>query len=331
MRLNIMHHFNVQIAIDYSIEEAIFINNIYFWMDYNRKNERHYYDGRYWTYNSVKAFGGIFPYWSKDQIGRLLKKMLENGLLLKGNYNEKGLNQTLWYTLSDKSLSYMEDNSYYPSQNEEIIKPQNVLSEEKKIKESSHFAKSRNGLGQNREMGKNLNESSSQLFEVTDLPISRNRELHLAESRNDIYITDNKHTDNKLNRDNKKNKSKKEKEKELEKLFVQFKKPLEEIFEFWKNIFDKDGKTRFTEIRKEAVVNILLRYTTEEVKLAVKACAASEFHVTRGHTDLLFICKTEERFDDFLKRAKLPSRSNTRNNLTVETFKVDPKIFGELP
>ena len=50
------HSFDVELAKEYGILEAILIQNIYFWIEKNKANKKHFYDGRYWTYNSKKAF-----------------------------------------------------------------------------------------------------------------------------------------------------------------------------------------------------------------------------------------------------------------------------------
>ena len=69
-----MHMFNIEIANEYGIEEAIILQNISFWIDHNKANDKNFHDGHYWTYNSAKAFQKIFPYMSEYKIKRVLKK-----------------------------------------------------------------------------------------------------------------------------------------------------------------------------------------------------------------------------------------------------------------
>jgi hypothetical protein len=95
------HSFNVEIAIKYGVQEAIIIENIYFWIQKNKANNKHFYDGEYWTYNSVKAFNVIFPYWTERQITKILKKAEDKKLIRTGNYNEKQYDRTKWYTLTE--------------------------------------------------------------------------------------------------------------------------------------------------------------------------------------------------------------------------------------
>lgn len=98
------HSFDISIAQKYGVNVAIFLNNMVFWIQKNQANKRHFHDGRYWTYNSSRALAEIFPYWSTDQIDRLIKKCKEMGLLLTGNYNSTSYNRTNWYALTDSSL-----------------------------------------------------------------------------------------------------------------------------------------------------------------------------------------------------------------------------------
>lgn len=99
------HHFNIQIAKEYGILEAVILNNLQFWISKNIANNANYYDGSYWTYNSVKAFQDLFPYASQKQIRAVLKKLVDMGILKTGNYNKSSYDRTLWYAFTDKGLS----------------------------------------------------------------------------------------------------------------------------------------------------------------------------------------------------------------------------------
>ena len=69
------HSFDVNIAKEFGILEAILLNNLEFWIAKNEANGTNYYDGTYWTYNSTKAFNELFPYVSQRQIQNALKKL----------------------------------------------------------------------------------------------------------------------------------------------------------------------------------------------------------------------------------------------------------------
>lgn len=99
------HHFDVDIAVEYGVLESILLNHFQFWDAKNRANNVGYHDGRYWTYNSAKAFTLLFPYASEYQIRMALKHLEDAGLILTGNYNKSSYDRTTWYALSETAIS----------------------------------------------------------------------------------------------------------------------------------------------------------------------------------------------------------------------------------
>lgn len=114
------HSFDVDIATDYGIPEAIFLCNIYFWVKQNTLNKHNYFEGRYWTYNSLSAYTGLFPYMSKSTIQRAIKHLKDEGLILAGNFNNDRFNHTNYYTLTEKGLSVVSNRIHRCSQNDHI-------------------------------------------------------------------------------------------------------------------------------------------------------------------------------------------------------------------
>ena len=94
------HSFNIKIAKRFGQEGAVIIENIYFWLEKNKANNKHFHDGKYWTYNSTRAFAVLFPYWTSRQIERILKGLESNGAILAGNYNKIGYDRTKWYSIT---------------------------------------------------------------------------------------------------------------------------------------------------------------------------------------------------------------------------------------
>lgn len=99
------HVFDPDIAERYGVNEAIILHSIAFWVDINEKNERNYFDGRYWTYNSAKAFKDQFPYMSVRTIQRVLKHLIDEGLILASKFNGDSRNRTNYYALTDYGAS----------------------------------------------------------------------------------------------------------------------------------------------------------------------------------------------------------------------------------
>lgn len=105
------HRFKIALAIEFGIEAAILLDDFHFNICRNRANEKNFFDGRYWTYNSQKAYCELFPYLSRDQIRRTLKKLVDIGIIIKGNYNTNPYDRTSWYAFTDSGWSLVD--SYY--------------------------------------------------------------------------------------------------------------------------------------------------------------------------------------------------------------------------
>lgn len=103
------HSFNVEIAKKYGILEAVLLNHLWFWIKKNKANNTNYFDGNYWTYNSKKAFSELFPYASERQIDYALKKLIDCGLAITGNYNKSSYDRTLWYAITKVGYSILQN------------------------------------------------------------------------------------------------------------------------------------------------------------------------------------------------------------------------------
>jgi hypothetical protein len=104
-RLTDSHQFNVGIAQMYGVDEAILLQHLHFWIDKNEANGTNFHEGKYWTFNSAKAFTKIFPYWNAKSISRKLDNLEARGLIVSGNFNKDLRDRTKWYTLSESVQS----------------------------------------------------------------------------------------------------------------------------------------------------------------------------------------------------------------------------------
>ena len=93
--------FNEELAAEYGLNVIIFCSKIADWLKWNKVYEQNFYDGKYWTYNTLKGLTLLFPFWTLEQIRKVIKDSISAGLIVRGNYNKKGYDQTLWYTLTD--------------------------------------------------------------------------------------------------------------------------------------------------------------------------------------------------------------------------------------
>ena len=94
------HSFNVQEAVEYGVEKAILLQHIRFWVNQNQNKDTHKHEGRVWMFQSVADIKKHYPYWSGQKIGRILRDMESLGIIVSGNFNKIGYDQTKWYSLN---------------------------------------------------------------------------------------------------------------------------------------------------------------------------------------------------------------------------------------
>lgn len=91
------HSFDPEVAAKVGLNAAVIYQNIVWWAEKNAANGKHFHDGLWWTYNSVSAFGELFPYLTGKQIRTALAKLEEDGLLVSGCFNKSAYDRTKWY------------------------------------------------------------------------------------------------------------------------------------------------------------------------------------------------------------------------------------------
>lgn len=106
------HQFSSHIATQYGIEEAILIHHFYFWIKKNAANDQNFHDGRYWTYNTTKAFQELFPYMNETKIHRVLKRLVEANIIIKGQHNADRFDRTCWYAFTDEAYDVLDAGGY---------------------------------------------------------------------------------------------------------------------------------------------------------------------------------------------------------------------------
>lgn len=96
------HKFSVQVAVKHGLEAAAVLDKLQYWIDHNRANGVNLKDGRYWSYNTASAWVEQMPYFSEYAIRRILKKLCDDGILMRGNYNPSAYDRTTWYAFVDE-------------------------------------------------------------------------------------------------------------------------------------------------------------------------------------------------------------------------------------
>lgn len=109
--------FEMEIATEYGLAEAVFLHNIVFWVKTHMIQGTNYKDGRHWVFNSLSEFEEMYPFLTRNQLRRVITSLKDAGLILIGCYNKRPWDKTAWYTLSDKALALYglkeNDRGYY--------------------------------------------------------------------------------------------------------------------------------------------------------------------------------------------------------------------------
>lgn len=200
------HNFNTSFAQEYGVFEAIFINHLYFWIEKNMGNDRHFYEGRWWTYNSIPAFAKQFEYLSESQIKRIIKSLIDKKVIITGNYNKSPYDHTRWFAFNDQEKFLFHntessngrnrpiDETQGNTSSDEIVSSNIETDKETYIKpdregvfdqnaNSPRFDKSDGIEDAESNHSKNLNKSSS----VFDKHISKGFKENQKHNQDDIY------------------------------------------------------------------------------------------------------------------------------------------------
>lgn len=94
--------YSVDVAIEYGLNEAIIIQLFQFWILKNKANNNNFFNGRYWTYNSINAWQEILPHFTQMQIRRAIDNLVQKGVLIKGNFNKNKFDRTCWYAFANE-------------------------------------------------------------------------------------------------------------------------------------------------------------------------------------------------------------------------------------
>lgn len=103
--------FSMRLAEKVGFENAGFLQDIYFWMGYNKSSNTCFFNDRYWTFSTQEELCARHPYWTRKQIQRIIKNCKDSRWLLVDNYSKNPYDRTNWYSLSDEITDLIQGNS----------------------------------------------------------------------------------------------------------------------------------------------------------------------------------------------------------------------------
>jgi hypothetical protein len=172
------YSFNTSVAIQHTERGAIFLHHVAFWTQKNCANEKHYYEGHYWTYNSVKAFNELFPFWTPKIMRSVIDKLVETGAILKGHYSPDKRDKTSWYAINDEilktlNLGYIVEKLTARRENSDLPIRANADAQEGSMhlpQEATPFAQEGNCSGHDGQMiiGTDIKQTDKKPFKKTE-------------------------------------------------------------------------------------------------------------------------------------------------------------------
>ena len=111
------HGFDTGLAIQYGMDCAVVIHHFSYWIDRNQRKGVNFHEGRTWSYQTIKDIAYHFPYWSHKQVERIINKLVEHEVLIKGNFNTNSYDRTSWYAFKYEEM-------FTISRNREMEKPE---------------------------------------------------------------------------------------------------------------------------------------------------------------------------------------------------------------
>lgn len=95
-------------ACKFGVAESIILHQIQYWIkiknDDKKKYKDSFHDGKCWVYNSYRAWTEQLPFYSDRTIRRAIDHLIDEGVLIKGNYNKLSYDNTNWYTVNEEVL-----------------------------------------------------------------------------------------------------------------------------------------------------------------------------------------------------------------------------------
>lgn len=99
----LIHHYPIvlkkELAVKFGIKKAIIIQQIFYWINYNKNNNRNFINNQYWTYNTLEDWQLQLPFWSLRTMQSILSSLKEEKIIKVEKLSHDISDHTLWYTI----------------------------------------------------------------------------------------------------------------------------------------------------------------------------------------------------------------------------------------
>lgn len=169
---------------------CIFIANLATWLRFNidkdKFEQRNIYEGRCWSYSTIKDFQNYFSFWSIQNIRTIIKNCEKLGLIIISDFNKHKYDKTMWYTLTDKALEYypilkdkINTRSHEDLINTDLLKLTNGFAKTNNAipEDPNHMSLKRNNINIISKSGNEVNEQIVQVYHEEFPELAKYRKL----------------------------------------------------------------------------------------------------------------------------------------------------------
>jgi len=95
---------NTELACEIGLNESIVLLQFEFWQSISE----HFYEDKYWFYNSMQEIRETFKFWSVETVKRTVGTIVNRGYVHTGNFNKSKMDRTMWYSLNFEELAKLK-------------------------------------------------------------------------------------------------------------------------------------------------------------------------------------------------------------------------------
>lgn len=95
--------FYIHEVMEYGLDHAILINYLRLYISGNKAAGEVYHEGRTYTYSTHQEIANRHPWWSKQKVGRMVRSLVDDGVLVVAYLSENRWDRTSYYAFADEA------------------------------------------------------------------------------------------------------------------------------------------------------------------------------------------------------------------------------------
>lgn len=89
-----------ELAKSLGVDQSMLVQQLHYWVEKNKKNDKNYFNNKYWLYSTVKEMRDRdFPFWSEKTLRRYLNALSDKGIIIRRHFSDNASDSTYFYTI----------------------------------------------------------------------------------------------------------------------------------------------------------------------------------------------------------------------------------------